>query len=253
MAGCNWIVSLINQVDLQLQDHGYARSLARFAANLGPVVWRIASKRIRSILPSGTNFGPGWVGEEEILKRAQFPVSQRQNAPLPYDPPSSTSSPVALNFVAEDIQGNRRLVSQGRFTSPSSGSGDVKSISQANMNCPSGNMGTVMQNIPSPMPAPCEAPVHPEAPGMVSRNLGAIQAVPSNYDESTNISASGSRLPPINSLRSHEPSSEELSWNWLVHHHGPTLPDTNARIPVQTTLNSCFLVSPQQRDLGLQL
>ncbi|KAG6736487.1 hypothetical protein POTOM_060739 [Populus tomentosa] len=35
-------------------EHGYARSLARFAADLGPVVWRIASKKIESVLPTGT-------------------------------------------------------------------------------------------------------------------------------------------------------------------------------------------------------
>ncbi|XP_057503687.1 uncharacterized protein LOC130787312 isoform X2 [Actinidia eriantha] len=48
-------------------EHGYARSLARFGANLGPVVWKIASKKIRSVLPNGVEFGPGWVGENEAL------------------------------------------------------------------------------------------------------------------------------------------------------------------------------------------
>ncbi|KAJ6414320.1 hypothetical protein OIU84_007023 [Salix udensis] len=45
-------------------EHGYARSLARFAADLGPVVWRIASKKIESVLPTGVEFGPGWVGRK---------------------------------------------------------------------------------------------------------------------------------------------------------------------------------------------
>ncbi|KAJ0702096.1 putative chromatin remodeler Bromodomain family [Helianthus annuus] len=45
-------------------EHGYARSLARFAANLGPVVWKIASKKIEKALPPGTKFGPGVVGED---------------------------------------------------------------------------------------------------------------------------------------------------------------------------------------------
>uniref|UniRef100_M4DGX9 Bromo domain-containing protein n=1 Tax=Brassica campestris TaxID=3711 RepID=M4DGX9_BRACM len=45
-------------------EYGYARSLARYAANLGPVAWRLASKRIETVLPSGTEFGPGWVGEK---------------------------------------------------------------------------------------------------------------------------------------------------------------------------------------------
>ncbi|KAK9129227.1 hypothetical protein Sjap_009714 [Stephania japonica] len=44
---------------------GYARSLARFAASLGPVAWKIASKKIERALPSGVKFGPGWVGEND--------------------------------------------------------------------------------------------------------------------------------------------------------------------------------------------
>ncbi|KAJ8765151.1 hypothetical protein K2173_010642 [Erythroxylum novogranatense] len=49
-----------------LSEHGYARSLARFAANIGPVAWRIASKRIETSLPPGVKYGPGWVGENDI-------------------------------------------------------------------------------------------------------------------------------------------------------------------------------------------
>lgn len=52
-----------NQVGLNT-EYGYARSLARYAANLGPVAWRLAEKRIETVLPTGTEFGPGWVGEK---------------------------------------------------------------------------------------------------------------------------------------------------------------------------------------------
>ncbi|KAI3820522.1 hypothetical protein L1987_08070 [Smallanthus sonchifolius] len=48
-------------------DHSYARSLARFAATLGPVAWKIASHTIEQALPEGVKFGPGWVGEYEPL------------------------------------------------------------------------------------------------------------------------------------------------------------------------------------------
>ncbi|KAK4390050.1 Bromodomain and PHD finger-containing protein 3 [Sesamum angolense] len=41
----------------------YARSLARYAANIGPVAWKVASKRIEYVLPPGVQYGPGWVGE----------------------------------------------------------------------------------------------------------------------------------------------------------------------------------------------
>lgn len=59
-----------NQVGLNT-EYGYARSLARYAANLGPVAWRLASKRIETVLPSGTEFGPGWVGEKPEAPQQQ--------------------------------------------------------------------------------------------------------------------------------------------------------------------------------------
>ncbi|KAI4374875.1 hypothetical protein MLD38_012815 [Melastoma candidum] len=49
-------------------EHAYARSLARFAANLGPVAWKIASKKMERVLPPGVKFGPGWVGESDNMK-----------------------------------------------------------------------------------------------------------------------------------------------------------------------------------------
>lgn len=46
-------------------DFPYSRSLARFAADLGPIVWKIAAEKIKRALPPGCPFGPGWVGEKE--------------------------------------------------------------------------------------------------------------------------------------------------------------------------------------------
>ncbi|XP_057974429.1 uncharacterized protein LOC131162213 [Malania oleifera] len=68
-------------------EHSYARSLARFAANLGPVVWGIASKKIQNVLPAGLKFGPGWVGENE--------APHQQLSPFYEKPKSST------NFVCD--------------------------------------------------------------------------------------------------------------------------------------------------------
>ncbi|CAL5190654.1 unnamed protein product [Lathyrus oleraceus] len=48
-------------------EYSYARSLARYAATLGPTAWKIASQRIQQALPSGCKFGRGWVGEYEPL------------------------------------------------------------------------------------------------------------------------------------------------------------------------------------------
>ncbi|GMI63759.1 bromodomain-containing protein 13 [Hibiscus trionum] len=48
-------------------EFSYARSLARFAATLGPVAWKVASRKIEQALPIGCKFGRGWVGEYEPL------------------------------------------------------------------------------------------------------------------------------------------------------------------------------------------
>ncbi|GMN51617.1 hypothetical protein TIFTF001_020776 [Ficus carica] len=48
-------------------EYAYARSLARFAATLGPIAWKVASQRIEQALPTGCKFGRGWVGEYEPL------------------------------------------------------------------------------------------------------------------------------------------------------------------------------------------
>ncbi|VFQ91785.1 unnamed protein product [Cuscuta campestris] len=48
-------------------DHSYARSLACFAATLGPIAWEFASRRITQALPPGLKFGRGWIGEYEPL------------------------------------------------------------------------------------------------------------------------------------------------------------------------------------------
>ncbi|XP_068645859.1 uncharacterized protein [Aristolochia californica] len=57
-------------------EHAYVRSLTRFAVNLGPTAWRVASRKIERLLPPGTKFGPGWVGENEA-------PNQSPHQPLP--------------------------------------------------------------------------------------------------------------------------------------------------------------------------
>ncbi|KAK1388639.1 Bromodomain-containing protein 9-like [Heracleum sosnowskyi] len=59
-------------------EHSYARSLARFAANLGPVAWKVASKKLESVLPPGMKFGPGFVGENEAPPESPFSTFEEQ-------------------------------------------------------------------------------------------------------------------------------------------------------------------------------
>ncbi|XP_025802361.1 bromodomain-containing protein 4-like [Panicum hallii] len=74
----NGTKKLLVPVGVQLQQ-SYSRSLARFAAQLGPIGWEMASRRIERSLPPGTKFGRGWVGDGEA-------------------PPSSFQPPVLAAF-----------------------------------------------------------------------------------------------------------------------------------------------------------
>lgn len=60
-------------------EFSYARSLARYAASLGSVAWRIASKRIEQVLPPGCKHGRGWIGEYEPLPTAVLVVEHRRD------------------------------------------------------------------------------------------------------------------------------------------------------------------------------
>ncbi|KAE9586673.1 putative chromatin remodeler Bromodomain family [Lupinus albus] len=82
--------------------HSYARSLAHFAADLGPVAWKIAARKISSVLPRGHEFGPGWVAEDNVSQKQHFPAcddERTSDPPVPEDykssfPNSSGSFPV---------------------------------------------------------------------------------------------------------------------------------------------------------------
>jgi hypothetical protein len=82
---------LLVPVGVQLQQ-SYPRSLARFAAQLGPVAWEIASKRIERALPPGTKFGRGWVGDGEAPNATQPPVLTTSSTALIHPSSTETSS-----------------------------------------------------------------------------------------------------------------------------------------------------------------
>ncbi|TYI82018.1 hypothetical protein E1A91_D05G193400v1 [Gossypium mustelinum] len=111
-------------------ENGYATSLARFAANLGPVVWKIASRKIESVLPSGLKFGPGWVVENRTVEQPQCSLSDKHRTPnsLSDNPPgrflstatSGSNSIAASRFPLqgrEDMETVVGLTSQNDSTS----------------------------------------------------------------------------------------------------------------------------------------
>ncbi|CAH8252986.1 unnamed protein product [Arabidopsis lyrata] len=82
-------------------EYGYAKSLARYAANIGPVAWKIASRRIETVLPSGIKFGQGWVGENPAGPEEDD--SQKQNLLM------SSGKQKCSNDLASDDHSNRIL------------------------------------------------------------------------------------------------------------------------------------------------
>lgn len=83
-------------------EHAYARSLARFAATLGPVAWKVASKKIEKALPSGMKFGPGWVGENEA-PQVQFPLLPPSPPRQPLPPSQNPSQPKISSYMMPQV------------------------------------------------------------------------------------------------------------------------------------------------------
>ncbi|XP_057500998.1 uncharacterized protein LOC130785016 isoform X1 [Actinidia eriantha] len=73
-----------------LLEYGHSRILARFAANLKTVTWKVASKKIEQSLPAGINFGPGWIGENVVSPR---PLAIPNPAPAQVSPSQLFSRP----------------------------------------------------------------------------------------------------------------------------------------------------------------
>ncbi|KAM0945181.1 putative chromatin remodeler Bromodomain family [Dioscorea sansibarensis] len=93
-------------------EHAYARSLTRFAAKLSPVAWTIAAEKIESLLPPGTKFGRGWVGDCEAPQQSHTPVLSTSRYPS-QDIPSSA---VPNN---DELSGKQELPSKNSHTKES--------------------------------------------------------------------------------------------------------------------------------------
>ncbi|KAF0911047.1 hypothetical protein E2562_005434 [Oryza meyeriana var. granulata] len=93
---------LLVPVGLQ-QQHAYSRSLARFAAKFGPIGWDIAAKRIKRLLPPGTNFGPGWVVDGEPPENSQWP-----RVPILSDPSIQSTGVPANNVISKNDESHQK-------------------------------------------------------------------------------------------------------------------------------------------------
>ncbi|KAL4575395.1 hypothetical protein LXL04_022238 [Taraxacum kok-saghyz] len=71
-------------------EHGYTRSMARFASNLGPIVWKVASKKIQKALPPGTPFEPEPSPPTSFLPSTNYNYTPK---PPTTNPPNNPETP----------------------------------------------------------------------------------------------------------------------------------------------------------------
>ncbi|CAL9130412.1 unnamed protein product [Musa acuminata var. zebrina] len=102
-------------------EYAYARSLARFAAKLGPIGWLLTAQKIQRVLPPGTKFGPGWVADGEAPQHSQ-PLVPSISPPHPLAK-SCASSTIDKHSHGQEMPHNDVIVKEGhinRTTVPAS-------------------------------------------------------------------------------------------------------------------------------------
>ncbi|GKU98166.1 hypothetical protein SLEP1_g11200 [Rubroshorea leprosula] len=274
-------------IPVGLYEHGYATSLARFAANLGPAVWKIASKKIERVLPNGVQFGPGWVGENRDNEQQQLIISEKEkssnnsqsdnHSTRHFSPAASGSNSVLVSRFSsqggEDAETARVLNSQSESSSQYNRVSETKPVSphnfqqrphQSDMNGFCGGYGV---NYSSQMgvatPTGNSRSNNPTVPsqmyGMVSDGIPAISPRPAA--DSGRLQSSNTMAPSSDSA-SHAAAEVGLqgkpSWQGLSPYNKQDLhpfpPDLNVRFLAPGSPSSSLRIgSPQQPDLALQL
>ncbi|XP_048430892.1 uncharacterized protein LOC103955527 [Pyrus x bretschneideri] len=255
-SGCEGEWKQLVAVGLQF-EHGYARSLARFAANLGPIAWKVASKKIGSVLPSGIKFGPGWIGENETSRLPQFSICEReqrvQSNPASDDHsdrllPRNTlcsKSVVPNRFSLQsgvNVESRRQLSSHNEAASVDNGACGIRPVPpfpvQQNFTNHSGMSSSTDKSVPSQMLS------------KASESNAIIHQMPIKH-----IASEEAKLPEISSgSRSSHLLGGEASW------HGSSLHNKQVSYSFPSDLNvklgapgSPQIGLQQQPDLALQL
>ncbi|KAL0440487.1 UNVERIFIED_CONTAM: hypothetical protein Slati_2531700 [Sesamum latifolium] len=266
----------------------YARSLARYAANLGPVAWKVASKRIEYVLPPGVQYGPGWVGENGAPSSQPLSYSiEKQKSPnssagdcnsnkLVTPSNSDLSSAVAYGPSEAMVEAVRKLNSQHELSLQ----GDASSwktqfpvqqkpayASQRNglvgiFGYDTSAMGTAMtganpldSQIKEPVPRYDFSATHPSYMNHIIQEEAKLR-------ESWGTAPPGYQIAQVSNVSGSHGEAEmwnfgKSSWPALPpqqrHHNLSFPPDLNVRIPAGSPSSSLQIGSPQQPDLALQL
>ncbi|KAI3980635.1 hypothetical protein MKX01_025200 [Papaver californicum] len=261
-------------------EHGFSRSLARFAANLGPVVWKVASKKIEKSLPNGTKFGPGWVGENDTPPKQAPLLTPSSKSLLLHSPvcQSNTLSPCTgtVNAAGErsllkpepscnsssDVLPNRTFPSSSSDMRPnvinnSSGgmrpnpqfqihqsAGFKQPINGVNgahgFNLTSSQMGKMVRPT-RPQQISTEAPTNPQTENTVSRcSSHSVQPIPATTHLEKSLGTIDSSRC-VQRLPSMHKKTESVP------------PDLNVRFQSPGSPSSGVRVDSPQPDLALQL
>ncbi|KAI3465449.1 hypothetical protein Pfo_022112 [Paulownia fortunei] len=290
----NSIGDIKRLVPVGLQEPlAYARSLARYAANLGPVAWKVVSKKIEPALPAGVQYGPGWVGENgapsqplsfstEKQKSSNSSAGDCNSNKLVTPSTSDLSSAVAYGPSEGMVEAVRKLNSQNElgFQGDASSWKTQFPVQQKPVYQPQSNgfggmfgydtsaVGTVRVAIPghsmkegTPLPSQSMEPVFRN--DLSSSHSSAMNHV---IQEEAKLRESWSTLPPgypTTQGKVSDAHGEAEMWNfgkssWQAmptqqRHTLSVPPDLNVRIPAGSPSSSLQIGSPQQPDLALQL
>ncbi|KAJ0966755.1 hypothetical protein J5N97_023672 [Dioscorea zingiberensis] len=266
-------------------EHAYPRSLARFTAKLGPIAWAIAARRIERVLPPGTKFGRGWVGDGEAPQESHpslMSTSPLQSSPQSKLIPCSTTAggtkPLeehklpSSNSNIEDSQSKSSLTAasttntESRFNQQDSGSDNTPSLqSQPNSAIRPGVNGVSSPfgfNLPKtarmtqPMTSSELPMTHARALDMVSRgnNIQFRHQTPNSHSDSAKTTTAGNQ-GTVNSKQDF-PHNAQGSWRSLPLNSKPDSvpPDLNiGSQPPGSPAAVVMVVDSQHPDLVLQL
>ncbi|KAL8491503.1 hypothetical protein ACS0TY_023209 [Phlomoides rotata] len=251
----------------------YARSLARYAANLGPVAWKLASKKIEAVLPAGVQYGPGWVGDNGTPTQP-LPISienQKSSNTTAGDCSSNKlmipSTSDHLNSAVSEglVEAVRKLNSQNELA----GQGDASSwrtqfppqqnqMHHSNRNGFTGMFGHDLSAAGTARVATQQHSVN-ERVTVPSVKVETSNVIP----EQVKSQESSHTVPPgfqqaqvkASNLNGEAEARAFVKSPWPVQQRhglaGP--PDLNVRVPAGSPGPSLQIGSPQQPDLALQL
>lgn len=236
----------------------YARSLARFAENLGPVARKVALNKIESVWP--TEFKFGTVESEVSQNQESFFLEQKKSLP------NTGADDLACRFFPQSAIGSNSIPgssNQSELASFNSKVGGIRPITpfQIRQNsalqpCTSISNKDHLSHIPTQMGrSQPQIPVPPLMLGIVSNESDLLTNA--NRIDSGNFSPQGTALvsyqaPDFGTVRDASLQQWTMQYNQLDSQ--PFLSDANAAFWTPDSPSSVVQIgSPQQPDLALQL